>query len=93
MRCFPGVIVGASHLDTRAIYANDQTFWMEISGRLILLCHFEVVVRVIQGVVFHHGPYFSNQFILDVVDDDEFWLAFSEESISVVGDLRIPGYC
>ena len=33
--------------DTRAIYANRQTFWVEILCGLILLSYFEVVVGII----------------------------------------------
>ena len=44
--CFPGVCA-TSWLDTRAISANRQTFWVEILCGLILLSYFEVVVGII----------------------------------------------
>ena len=43
---FPGVF-GTSCLDHRAIYANHQTFWVEILCGLILLSYFDVVIGVI----------------------------------------------
>ena len=42
----PGVF-GTSCLDTRAIYVNHQTFWVEILCGLIFLSYFEVVVGII----------------------------------------------
>ena len=40
-------VFGASPLDHVAIYANHQTFWVEILCGLILLSYFEVVVGII----------------------------------------------
>ena len=42
----PGVF-GTACLDTRAIYANHQTFLVEILCGLILLSYFEVVIGII----------------------------------------------
>ena len=47
-RSIPGSSSGLTPLlDTRAIYANRQTFWVEILCGLILLSYFEVVVGII----------------------------------------------
>ena len=43
---FPGSS-GLRPSDTRAIYANHQTFWVEILCGLILLSYFDVVIGVI----------------------------------------------